>query len=350
MNHESYMQRCLQLARLGAGSVAPNPMVGCVVVYDNQIIGEGYHQHFGGPHAEVNAICSVKENNRSCLKRATLYVNLEPCAHYGKTPPCVDLIIEKQICRVVIANVDPNPLVAGKGIDKLQQAGIEVISGIMSEEGQKLNQRFFTFHTKKRPYIILKWAQSADGFIAVDRNRQDWITGSEAIKLVHRWRSEEQGILVGKNTILADNPRLNNRFFSITSQPVRMFIDRNLEVDAHFHVLDNTMQTFVFNSLCEKTSGNIEWIKIPFDNVPAEICRSLFKRNIQSLMVEGGAATINSFIHQNLWDEARIITGNVWFGRGIDAPRLPVADGMAATIGKDKLIVVKNPDAASFAD
>jgi diaminohydroxyphosphoribosylaminopyrimidine deaminase / 5-amino-6-(5-phosphoribosylamino)uracil reductase len=341
MTHELIMQRCFQLARMGLGKVAPNPMVGSVIVHDGRIIGEGYHQQFGGPHAEINAIKSVTDS--SLLKSSTLYVNLEPCSHYGKTPPCADLIIEKQIPKVVISNTDPNPLVAGTGIKKLKDAGAEVITDILKEEGVEVNKRFFTFYTKHRPYIILKWAQSADGFFTKKSDEQHWITGELSKKMVHKWRSEESGILVGKNTALTDNPQLNNRYFDAELQPVRIVIDKNMELPNRLNVFDNSLKTIVFNSKQDDEMVNTTWIKIPFENAPEEITGSLFDLNIQSIIIEGGAKTLAAFINQNLWDEARVFTGNVTFEAGIPAPELKGNIFSFELIGKDNLTIYTNP-------
>jgi len=340
MTHEHFMQRCFELAQQGLGSVAPNPMVGSVIVHEEKIIGEGYHQKFGAPHAEVNAINSV--TNNELLKSSTLYVNLEPCSHHGKTPPCADLIIEKQIPKVVICNTDPNPLVAGNGIEKLNNAGIEVVTGVLEKEGLELNKRFFTFHTKHRPYIILKWAQSSDGFFTKGNDKQYWITGELAKKIVHRWRSEEQAILVGGNTSLVDNPQLNNRYFDKEKQPARIVIDKDLTLPETLNVFDNGIKTIVFNAVTEKSEDSITYVKIPFQNLPDEICKALYKLNIQSVIIEGGAKTLQLFINNNLWDEARIFTGNVKFENGIYAPAI---DGIFISndkIGDDSLTFFRN--------
>lgn len=347
MTQEWLMHRCLQLAVLGQGKVAPNPLVGSVVVYRDKIIGEGYHQYYGGPHAEVNAIASAENflkqhGYNQWPSDVTLYVNLEPCTHYGKTPPCTDLIIKKQIKRVVIAHHDPNPIVTGKGIEKMRQAGIDVIAGVAEKDAMALNIRFFTFHWCKRPYIILKWAQTLDGYMAKSANEPIWITGSMAKRVVHRWRSEEQGILVGKNTVMADNPRLNNRYFAPDQQPIRMIIDRNLRVAGSYHVLDNSQQTFIFNSLTEKTIGKTEWIKLPFKEVALELCEVLYERNIQSLIVEGGAHTLSTFINLGVWDEARVFIGNKWLGNGLKAPVLPDKVQGCEKLGDDVLLLFRN--------
>ena len=327
MSAEIYMQRCIDLARKGIRSVAPNPMVGCVLVVNNKIIGEGYHQFFGGPHAEVNAINNVL--NTKSLKKATLYVSLEPCSHMGKTAPCADLIIKKGIQNVVIGTRDPNPLVGGKGIEKLKNAGIEVEEGVLQDQCLELNKRFFTFHEKRRPYVILKWAQTLDGFL--DRIREDnkqevnWISAPETKTLVHKWRSEEQSILVGRNTILNDNPSLTVREYGGTN-PIRLVIDSQLQISGSLNVYSEDAPTIVFNRLKDATEKNIEFVKIK-ETSTKNILDELYKRGIQSVFVEGGSRTLQYFIIDNVWDEARVIVGRKSFKEGYKAPvinRIPI--------------------------
>ena len=327
MSAEIYMQRCIDLARKGIRSVAPNPMVGCVLVINNKIIGEGYHQFFGGPHAEVNAINNVL--NTKALKKATLYVSLEPCSHMGKTAPCADLIIKKGIQNVVIGTRDPNPLVGGKGIEKLKNAGIEVEEGVLQDQCLELNKRFFTFHEKRRPYVILKWAQTLDGFL--DRIREDnkqevnWISAPETKTLVHKWRSEEQSILVGRNTILNDNPSLTVREYGGTN-PIRLVIDSQLQISGSLNVYSEDAPTIVFNRLKDATEKNIEFVKIK-ETSTKNILDELYKRGIQSVFVEGGSRTLQYFIIDNVWDEARVIVGRKSFKEGYKAPvinRIPI--------------------------
>jgi diaminohydroxyphosphoribosylaminopyrimidine deaminase / 5-amino-6-(5-phosphoribosylamino)uracil reductase len=315
------MQRCLYLAAKGIGHVAPNPIVGCVIVYEDRIIGEGYHQQYGGPHAEVNAINSVVDE--SLLRHSTLYVNLEPCSHYGKTPPCANLIIAKKIPRVVIGSYDPNPLVAGKGIQLLRENGVEVITEVLKDESDFLNRRFFTFHTKKRPYIILKWAQSADGFIAPDGNKPYWLTNDVSKKLVHQWRSEEPGIMVGYNTVMIDDPELTVRLVK-GKNPVRITLDRDMTLmPRERKILDMKTQTYVFNAKDTLATSYIAWFKIDFDgDVIAQVLTKLHESNIQSVIVEGGAKLLNSFILSNRWDEARIFYTPSQLGNGLKAPIL----------------------------
>lgn len=327
INHEQYIQRCFDLAKAGLGKVAPNPMVGSVIVHDNTIIGEGYHHKFGEPHAEVNAINSV--NNKMLLSDSILYINLEPCSHFGKTPPCADFIIEHKIPMVVIANTDPNPKVRGKGIEKLKAAGIEVISGVLKNKGEELNKRFFTYHLKSRPYIFLKWAQTEDLFIDVIRDlthpqQPNWITSEEARMLVHKWRSEEQSVMVGTNTAFMDNPQLNVRNWAGES-PLRIVIDRRLRLPNNLKLFDGSVPTLIFTEqeIEEEDNLNIQYITISFDEyLPEHILGQLYHRQITSLIIEGGTKLIQSFIEANLWDEARVFTGKKYFLEGIPAPKL----------------------------
>ncbi len=344
MQYEKYIQRCFQLALQGMGCVAPNPMVGCVLVANDVVIGEGFHEVYGGPHAEVNAFNSVKD--QSLIPGATLYVNLEPCSHFGKTPPCADLIIEQGIKKVVVSNSDSNVLVAGKGIEKLKAAGVEVITGILAAEGKKLNKRFFTFHEKKRPYIILKWAQTQDGFISrfpVPENSADnWITGEGCKKLVHQWRAEEDAIMIGTNTVLNDNPQLTTRLVK-GKNPVRVVIDKKLMIPAGANIFNREAKTIVFTE-AEKTShNNIEYIKTNFEeNRIRFILTELQQRNISSLIVEGGAILLNSFIQQNLWDEARVLVSGKTFGQGIQAPSFELNLNDYTTVDGDQVFIVNN--------
>ena len=327
--HEIYMKRCFELALNGLGYVAPNPLVGSVIVHNNKIIGEGYHKQYGQPHAEVNAIESVAD--KSLLKDSTLYVNLEPCSHHGKTPPCSDLIISNGIPRVVISTTDPYRLVNGKGIERLRNNGVEIITDILKQEGEKLNKRFFTFHRKFRPYIILKWAQTADGFIDILREpgtpqKPTWITNEQARMLVHKWRSEEQGIIVGTQTAFIDNPQLNVRNW-VGNNPVRIVIDRRLRLPGNLHLFDNSVQTLVFTANTpdedERIIGRTEFITTEFDEyLPEHILGELYRRNIQSVIVEGGAKTLQTFITPGLWDEARVFTGSINFYEGVAAPKI----------------------------
>jgi diaminohydroxyphosphoribosylaminopyrimidine deaminase/5-amino-6-(5-phosphoribosylamino)uracil reductase len=309
---EKYMDRCLQIARNGLGTTRPNPMVGAVIVLNDTIIGEGYTSAYGGPHAEVNAINSVA--NKKDLKQATLYVSLEPCSHYGKTPPCSDLIIANEIPRIVIGCKDDNPEVAGKGIEKLRDAGRDVTVGVLEEKCKNHHKRFFTLITKKRPYIILKWAESIDGFIApLTKNKKQpvWLTNQYSRQLVHKWRSEEQAILVGNNTVKEDNPRLTVRDWT-GDNPARFVLGRLKTDIKNFNVTDNSAQTILLNE------DSIDFSK----PVAQQVCNRLFKSNVNSLIVEGGTQTLQSFIDTGLWDEARVFTGNLTLGAGIKAPKI----------------------------
>lgn len=341
-----FMQRALQLAEYGRGHVSPNPMVGCVLAADGRIIGEGWHRNYGGPHAEVQAVRDAeKRGNDNLLKSATAYVTLEPCSHFGKTPPCADLLIDKKIKRVIIANLDPNPLVAGRGLARLQNAGIEVESGILAAQGQELNCRFFTFFTQKRPYVILKWAETADGFIAGADGGPVPISNGYSSQRVHRWRSEEDAILVGRATALNDNPRLNVRHWPGIN-PVRIVIDRNLSLPESLHVFDGSQPTIVYNYLTKTevpesperygSAPTVAFSQIKKGEVElSKILADLHQRRVQSVLVEGGARLLQSFIEAGLWDEIRrcqsplrldeIYNGRIPLhdekrGRGVKAP------------------------------
>lgn len=317
------MSRAIELARLGMGRVAPNPMVGCVIVNEGVIIGEGYHRKYGEAHAEVNAVNSVK--NQSLLGDSTMYVTLEPCSHFGKTPPCADLIVEKRIPRVVVGSFDPNEKVAGRGLERLKNAGIEVITGVLQEECNLMNRRFLTVHQKKRPYIILKWAQTEDGFI--DRSREEeefgqptWITNDLSRIAVHKMRSDEAAILVGTKTVLKDNPSLTVRHWS-GNHPLRLVLDRRGILPQHCALLDQSTDTVVFTETEMPSKPNLEYFRINFgDGMLQEINTFLSSRGIQSLLVEGGKALLESYMREGLWDEARVYIGNMRFGSGIKAP------------------------------
>ena len=322
MNHEFYMQRCLELAQLGAGNVAPNPMVGCVIVFENKIIGEGYHREFGETHAEVNAIADV--DNKKVLEKSTLYVNLEPCVHFGKTPPCSDLIIKHKIPNVVIGSIDNNKLVSGKGVDHLKSHGVKVEINILEQSCKSLNKRFYTSHTKKRPYIILKWAETQDGFISRLKNKgqllkDNWITSENSKVLSHQIRANEQAILIGKNTALNDNPSLTTRLVE-GKYPIRILLCNNPSGLEDLKILNDPYPTIIFNSKIEKKIKNKEWIK--FDGSIKHLLDKLSEKNIQSIIIEGGSNVLNQFITNNIWDEAIQFIGNKNFEKGIVAPAL----------------------------
>ncbi len=340
------MRRALQLAQNGLGTTYPNPMVGSVIVHNGKIIGEGWHKKAGEPHAEVNAVNAVKD--KSLLKEATIYVTLEPCSHFGKTPPCCDLIIAKEIPNVVVGTIDPFAKVAGTGIQKLKEAGKNVIVGVLEKECQELNKRFFTFHQKKRPYIILKWAESNDGFIAPltkDTNRPVWVTHQYSRQLVHKWRTEEQAILVGTQTVLDDNPVLNARDF-FGADPTRIVLDRQGRIPENYHIKNGTQKTIIYSENIFLTKNNtISYKKAIFDTHFLEFLVSdLFQEELQSIIIEGGAKTLQSFIDKNLWDEARVFTGNTLLKNGITAPKIHRSPIRIENIQEDQLKYYKNYD------
>lgn len=319
---EKYMSRCIQLAKLGAGNVAPNPMVGAVLVYDDRIIGEGYHKNYGEAHAEVNCINSVPDEQKSLIENSTMYVSLEPCSHLGKTPPCSNLIIQQKIKKVVIGCRDIYEEVDGKGIEKLQNAGLDVITGVLEDECRYLNKRFFTFHQQKRPYIILKWAQSANAKMGSKNRERILISNDYSNRLVHKWRGEQAGILVGTNTALRDDPSLTTRLWK-GKNPARIVIDLQLELPASLNIFNDNSKTIIYN-LCKNSSEkNIEYIQLKPEELLKSLLSSLYENDIQSLLVEGGAKTLQSFIDQDLWDEARIITNReMIIEEGVDAPEM----------------------------
>jgi diaminohydroxyphosphoribosylaminopyrimidine deaminase/5-amino-6-(5-phosphoribosylamino)uracil reductase len=332
--HEKYIKRCIELAKNGLGTTYPNPLVGSVIVYNKEIIGEGWHQKAGDGHAEVNAINSVK--NKSLLSKATIYVSLEPCSHFGKTPPCCDLIIANDIPNVVIGTIDPFAKVAGNGIKKLLEAEKNVTIGILEDECNELNKRFFTFHTKKRPYIILKWAESQDGFIApLKREKQEsvWITNEFSRQLVHKWRSEEEAILVGTNTVMEDNPTLTVRDW-IGTNPIRIVLDQNNRITKEFHIFDNQAKTL-------SVSKDIINFK---NNIATEIVNFLFKNEIQSVIIEGGSQTLQTFIDSNFWDEARVFRGSLSLQNGIKAPIIKALNTRKKQLLEDELLTFINYD------
>lgn len=334
-----FMSRAIQLAHHGLGSVSPNPLVGCVIVHHDEIIGEGWHRHYGEAHAEVNAINQVKDH--SLLKTSTVYVTLEPCAHHGKTPPCADLLIQKGVKRVVIACKDPFDQVNGIGIKKLITAGIEVEVNVMEKESMEMNIRFLTSIVKNRPYIILKWAQTADNFIARENFDSKWISNKYSRKLVHQWRAHEDAILVGKNTALNDNPKLNVRDWT-GQDPIRLVINMDLQLDQSLHLFDQTIKTIVYNSQRSETLRNLELVEVTPDNLLYDILDDLHSRNVQSLIVEGGSRTLQQFIDLELWDEARIFTSNVRFKSGISSPRITGHQIRQTQVMGDLLTIVRN--------
>ncbi len=338
------MNRCIQLAKNGLGSTYPNPMVGCVLVHNDKIIGEGWHKKSGLPHAEVVAIESVTE--KSLLKQATLYVSLEPCSHYGKTPPCSDLIVASGIPTVVIGCKDPNSLVAGKGIEKLKSAGIEVIVGVLEEECEALNKRFFTFHRNQRPYIFLKWAETKDGFIAPQQKEHIapvWITNSRSRQWVHKLRAQEQSILIGKTTLLTDMPSLTTRDWG-GPNPLRLILCRKA-IAFHQIPLGDSVPTVVFCSKPHADQGAVSYHILDFNkSIPEQICHYLYEMEIQSLIIEGGQTTLQSFIDANLWDEAYVFIGNMEFDEGVPSPRFHGNFIRQDFFEEDILKTFQNPD------
>lgn len=318
MNNILYMERALELAALGREWVSPNPMVGCVIVHEDKIIGEGFHQKFGEPHAEVNAVNSVAD--KSLLSEATVYVTLEPCSHYGKTPPCAELLIKHSVKKVVICNEDPFPIVAGKGIQMLKEAGIEVEVGLLADKGEELNKRFFKANRTGLPYVILKWAETADGFIANADGSPVKISNTTTDVTVHRWRAEEDAILVGKNTVISDNPQLNVRHWIDGKNPVRVILDSKLELDKAKNIFDGSQKTLIFNSVLSKTENNVEFIQ---SEDLIETLKMLKSHGVNSVLVEGGRQIHESFIRQELFDEIRIIKSSKILNKGIPAPSLP---------------------------
>lgn len=326
MNDERFIHRCLELAQLGAGQVSPNPLVGAVLVHEGKIIGEGWHQRWGEAHAEVNCIQSVLPENQALIPYSTLYCNLEPCSHFGKTPPCCDLILQHKIHRVVVANTDPNPLVAGKGLSKMREAGVEVQVGVFAETGQWLNRTFFTWIVKQRPHIILKWAQSSDGFLGKIGERTS-ISDAAALRLVHRWRGHCDAILVGTQTAVLDNPRLDTRLIP-GKNPLRIVLDAEGKIPIGYHLLDDTIETWVFG----KPTLPTDYKQTTF--IPVEgrvelpyLLETLKTANKAILLVEGGANLLHQFLEQDYWDEIRVLENRRRLGDGLSAPRIPgIAD------------------------
>ncbi|RDC62732.1 bifunctional diaminohydroxyphosphoribosylaminopyrimidine deaminase/5-amino-6-(5-phosphoribosylamino)uracil reductase RibD [Adhaeribacter pallidiroseus] len=337
---EWYMRRALELAALGIHTTRPNPMVGCVITHKGKIIGEGWHQQYGGPHAEVIAVNAVVD--KSLLPQCKIYVTLEPCSHFGKTPPCADFLIQHGVKSIFICNTDPNPLVAGRGIRKLLDAGCEVHVGLLEAAGLELNKRFFKFHQVKQPYIILKWAETADGFIAHPTGEPLAVSGALAKKLVHKWRTEEQAIMVGTRTALADNPQLNAREWTGNS-PVRIVIDKTLRLPANLYLFDQTQPTLIYNYQRQEQDGNLEYVKIEAaPDLTEHILLDLYRRSIQSVLVEGGTTLLNYFLTANNWDEIRILRSPQRLNAGVIAPVKPFANLMQTrALGEDQLLIFK---------
>lgn len=336
------MRRALELATLGRGHVSPNPMVGCVIEHQGKIIGEGWHQRYGEAHAERNAMASVRPEDAPLLPESTAYVTLEPCSHYGKQPPCADLLIEKRIGRVICCNDDPNPLVAGQGFAKLRDAGIVVETGLLTDEGRALNARFFTFMEKQRPYIILKWAETANGFISGAAGQPVQISGPLSQRSVHRWRAEEDAIMVGTNTARFDNPRLNVRLIPVSvatpANPTRIVIDKQLRLDAGLNLFDGSQPTLSYNFIHTETVGQTAYIRLSPDKpfLP-QLLADLYERHIQSVLVEGGATLLNSFMEAGLWDEMRVLRSRTMLHSGVKAPTVRGQLISREPVGDDEL-------------
>ncbi len=334
------MNRCISLAKKGLGNTYPNPMVGAVVVMNNKIVGEGWHRKAGTPHAEVHALRTISKEQ---AKEATLYVNLEPCAHYGKTPPCCDLVIQKGLKKVVVGSVDPNPKVAGKGIKAMQQAGIDVILGVQREACLELNKRFYWFHNNKRPYVILKWAESADGFIAPEQQKKGtiyWISNKYSRQLAHQWRAEEHAILVGRKTVQQDNPRLTTRHWP-GKNPTRIVIDPENKIAETARIKDDAATTVIYNTEVDKKINNVHWKKVDINAFLEGLLNDAYKMGIQSILVEGGAKTLEEFLAHQFWNECRIVRGQKAIKKGVKAPDKPAGKEVEKTIVGDTLQTIR---------
>lgn len=341
--HEYYIKRCFDLARLGAGSVSPNPMVGAVLVHQDRIIGEGWHQQYGQAHAEVNAVRSVKPEDQPFISQSTLYVSLEPCNIFGKTPPCTNLILQNKIPKVVISCLDQTPEVAGKGVELLRKNGVEVITGILEEEGKMLSRFRNHFVTQKRPYIILKYAQTLNGKFG-KANEQVWISNEYSKRLVHKWRSEVDAILVGTHTARIDNPALTNRLY-FGKSPLRIVFDKYLQLPENLQLLDQQSPTLVVTSKPQTEIFNVDYLTVPFDtDFLAALLPYLYEKKIAILLVEGGATLLSQFIQNNLWDESRVLIGNTILQEGIPAPFISGEIAQQYSLGSDQIICYRNVD------
>jgi len=340
---EKYMRRALELAELGRGQVAPNPLVGCVITYKGKIIGEGWHQVYGEAHAEVNAVNSVAD--KSLLPQATAYVTLEPCAHHGKTPPCANMLVREGVGKVVVALEDPNPLVGGKGLTILRDGGVEVVTGVLREEARSQNRKFLTRQLTQRPYLVLKWAQTADGFIARENGDSKWISNGQARQWVHRWRAEEPAILVGSQTVKQDDPALTVRDWSGT-HPTRIVLDRSGSLTADYQIFDGSVPTRLYTQQTDFSLTNTEVVPITGNDFLHEVLADIHKAKLDSVFIEGGAQVMQAFIAAGLWDEARVFTApHTQFGKGISAPHLNGARGETISVGDNELTIIENPDA-----
>lgn len=331
------MKRAMELALNGLGKVSPNPLVGCVVVHEGDIVGEGWHEYYGGPHAEVNALNNLP---KKVLKKSKVYVTLEPCSHIGKTPPCTNLLIESGVKEVIIGSLDPNKIVNGSGIQHLESSGIKVTNGFMEGEVQEMNRRFLTFHQKERPYVILKWAQTSDGFMARENGVSKWISNEASRRLNHKWRGEEDAIVVGARTAELDDPQLTTRDWS-GKNPIRVIFG-NPKIHSEANLRDGQSTTWIFNWERKGIDGNLSWIKFGKSTLLKEAMRYFYDNKIQSVIVEGGANTLKRFIKANLWDEARIFTAPEKFGRGIKAPLMNHKSQIEVNINGDILSIARN--------
>lgn len=343
---EFFIRRCITLAKKGINRVAPNPMVGCVITvpdgnqpFGERIIGEGYHKEYGGPHAEVNAIASVKDTR--LLKTATAYVSLEPCSHHGKTPPCADLLINSGVGKVVAAMEDPNPRVSGNGLARLSAAGVSVSVNVLQTEASTLNTRFMTAQALKRPFVLLKWAQTPLGYINDGHGNPIWISNRRSQQIVHQWRSEEQAIMVGANTAIIDDPSLTTRSWAGAS-PKRVLMDAQLRTPEDNRLLSDGLDTLVYNNMKKGNKGSVDYRNIDPKNLKA-VLHDLYTQNIHSILVEGGSQLLSSFIEKNLWDEARVITGNVETHGGTKAPQIQFLPHHTQQIEHDTIQYFKNP-------
>ncbi|MEZ7887069.1 MAG: diaminohydroxyphosphoribosylaminopyrimidine deaminase [Saprospiraceae bacterium] len=342
MNDEFYMQRCLELAGKGLGNTSPNPLVGAVIVHNKKIIGEGYHQKYGGPHAEVNAINSVED--KSLLKESKIYVSLEPCSHFGKTPPCANLIIKSEISEVIICNKDPHEKVAGKGIEFLENNGVKVSYGTLEKEGEWLNRRFFKFHRTQLPYVILKWAQTQNGFMDKTRVENDkgvnWITQPETKTIVHQWRAQEDAILVGANTVINDSPALDVRHAS-GKNPLRLVIDPNNKIPDNHEFWNLKTPSVVFSKVERVINAQTEFCLLnDNEDISNQVLKFLASRNILSVIIEGGKSTLESFINQKLWDEARILTGKNDWPKGLISPQVSGYETEEFNLNTDQIRII----------
>lgn len=344
LNHKKYIKRCIYLATKGLGLTYPNPLVASIIIYNNKIIGEGIHFQAGEKHAEASAIQSIK--NQKLLLKSTLYINLEPCTHFGKTSPCTDLIIKNNIPKVVIGIKDPNSIVYGKGITKLKKSGIEVISGICKAECYELNKRFITFHNKKRPYIFLKFTKSLDGFLNSNYHNQKtpfYISNEYTLQKIHYRRAQEQAIIIGKNTAIYDNPKLDTRFVGNINFPIRIVLDRNLEtLNYSLNLFKTNQQTWIYNIKKNQQFCNVKCIQLNQENFLKNLINDLTKKNIQSIIIEGGKTILDLFIQENLWDEAEIYTGSIIAKKGKKAPFLTGKLIEQYSILNDNFIRIKN--------